>query len=66
MTKLTGKYLILDSLIGDYGYHEYMAGAYRGKPEGLEHENTAHELGRIIHNMLEKRSEDHEKIHKAD
>lgn len=60
MTKLTGKYLILHSLIGEYGYHEYMAGVYHGKPEGMEHANMADELGRIIHNMLERRSENHE------
>lgn len=66
MTKLTGIYLILDSLIGDYTYHEYMAGAYHGKPEGLEHEHTAHELARIIHSRIERRSANHEEIHKAD
>ena len=60
MTKLTGKYLILHSLIGDFAYHQYMAGAYCGKPEGLEHDNTAHELARIIDNMLERRSTNHE------
>ena len=62
MTKLTGKYLILDSLIGDYSYHEYMAGAYRGKPEGMEHANIAGELARIIHSMLERRSKNHENV----
>ena len=62
MTKLTGKYLILHSLIGDFAYHEYMAGAYHDKPEGLEHENMSHELARIIDSMLEKRSENHENV----
>lgn len=62
MTKLTGKYLILHSLIGEFGYHEYMAGAYHDKPEGLEHENMVHELARIIDSMLERRSADHENV----
>lgn len=61
MTKLTGKYLILYSIIREYGYHEYMAGAYGDKPEGLEHDDRAHELARIIDSMLERRSENHEK-----
>lgn len=60
MTKLTGKYLILHSLIGEYGYHEYMAGAYQGKPEGLEHDDRVHELARIIDSMLERRSKNNE------
>lgn len=60
MTKLTGNYLILHSLIGEYGYHEYMAGAYCGKPEGLEHDDRVHELARIIDNMLERRSTNNE------
>ena len=60
MTNLTGKYLILDSLIGDCIYHEYMAGVYHGKKEGMEHANMADELGHIIHYILERRSKNHE------
>ena len=60
MTKLTGKYMILHSLIVEYGYHKYMAGAYCDKPEGLEHDDRVHELARIIDSMLERRSENNE------